>query len=121
MENNNTPKWALAIKTIITPLVLPLVVLIVSISFQMSIQEQSINRDYVQIAISILTNPKSNTELRSWATKILNAKSPIPFQKSLFEQLGSGQTLLPFSGLCIGPCDTFSTQNPFSILKSTIK
>lgn len=47
---------------------------------QKEIQDQAIRRDYVQLAISILREPKDSNfpdELRGWAVDLLDKSSPI--------------------------------------------
>ncbi len=67
---------------------------------QFYLQQKSDDREYVQMAIMILSEPKNlndSTELREWATEVLNKKSPVPFGRNLFEELGNGNLLFPTS------------------------
>lgn len=49
---------------------------------QQQLQNQTVSRDYVQLAVSILKEPdqtKVNPELRDWAAELLNAYSAVKF------------------------------------------
>lgn len=54
------------------------------------LQRASLNKDYVSIAVSILTSRDSNSDLKQWATEIINKEAPVPMSKSLFNNLSSG-------------------------------
>lgn len=65
---------------------------------QSRLQNQTVSRDYVQLAISILRDPPGpelRPEIRAWATDILAAYSPTTIDKAVLEQLRTGTTTLP--------------------------
>lgn len=64
---------------------------------QRSISEQSLQKEYVSIAISILTKPDGEIDarLRTWAVDLLNAKSPVKLDAATAEILKSGEVILP--------------------------
>ena len=47
----------------------------------------SVDKDYVQIAMSNLNNEKASPELREWSVTILNKLSPVPMKNSLKKEL----------------------------------
>jgi hypothetical protein len=65
---------------------------------QQRLQDQTVSRDYVQLAVSILKEPKDskiNDEMRAWAVQLLNDNSPTKFNQRVFDQLKAGTTQLP--------------------------
>lgn len=63
---------------------------------QQRLQNQTINRDYVQLAVSILKEgPKTDQQMRDWAVKLLNENSPTKFNQEVAKQLTSGNAKLP--------------------------
>ncbi|HYX29589.1 MAG TPA: hypothetical protein VE863_13565 [Pyrinomonadaceae bacterium] len=65
---------------------------------QRQIQNQSVAKDYVQLAVTILTEPdkqKIKPELRDWAVDTLNAYSEIKLKANVAAQLKAGDTVLP--------------------------
>ncbi len=76
-------------------LLIPLVIGIGGWVVQTSIQHSNLDRDYVQIAISILQDKDSSQDLRAWATDILNKKSPVPLKQILVNDLIMGSSSLP--------------------------
>jgi hypothetical protein len=75
----STPLWlTLAIGTII-----PLLTAV--IGWQAG--NNSINKDYVQIAAQIAQNENSPAPLKQWAVKLLNEMSPVPFSQEVANSL----------------------------------
>src|SRR5262249_51803207 len=65
---------------------------------QRQLQDQSIRRDYVQLAVSILQNPdpsKVPPEIREWAVDLLNENSPTKLNAQAIANLKSGKVALP--------------------------
>lgn len=65
---------------------------------QQRLQNQTVSRDYVQLAVSILKEPKDSKidpEMRNWAVQLLNENSPTKFNQRVVEQLKAGTTQLP--------------------------
>ena len=75
-----------------------------SITIQKQLQDQSVRKDYVQIAISILTEPdktKVDPILRGWAVDLLNDNSPRKFSTEVIEKLKEGKISLPSDGAVV--------------------
>lgn len=64
---------------------------------QDAVSRRSVNKDYVQLAISILTKSEKEIDpsLRAWAVKLLNQTSPIKFEKIVAKKLTEGEINLP--------------------------
>jgi hypothetical protein len=65
---------------------------------QRRLQKQTVSRDYVQLAVTILENPdtlKVPPELREWAVDLLNENSPTKLNAKAIESLKSGAITLP--------------------------
>ena len=65
---------------------------------QRRLQNQTIRRDYVQLAVAILENPDTSKvppELREWAVDLLMANSPTKLNAKAVERLKSGAIRLP--------------------------
>lgn len=79
---------------------IPVVLAIGGWIIQQRLQNQTVSKDYVQLAVSILKEPESSNikpEMREWAVKLLNDNSPTKFSPTVSEQLKSGQSQLPAS------------------------
>lgn len=77
---------------------IPLVLAIGGWLIQRQLQDQSIKRDYVQLAVSILKEPengKVSPEIRSWAAQLLNDNSPTKLTSEALSQLSRGKAVLP--------------------------
>jgi WD40 repeat protein len=81
------------------PVVIPLALAFYSARVQEGAQKESINRDYVQLAVSILKEKRDdvNPSLRDWATDLLTEHSPTKFAPNVIQGLKSGA--LSFPGL----------------------
>src|SRR5258707_4684754 len=79
------------------PIVIPLALASYSAKVQEGAQKESINRDYVQLAVSILKEKKDdvNPSLRDWATDLLTEHSPTKFEPNLIQGLKSGALSFP--------------------------
>lgn len=96
---------------------IPLVLAVGGWVIQQRLQDQTVSRDYVQLAVSILKEPESSNikpEMRKWAVQLLNDNSPTKFNSEVFEQLRSGTTQLPesFNLAPTTPVITTATNNP---------
>jgi hypothetical protein len=79
---------------------IPVVLAVGGWIIQQRLQDQTVSRDYVQLAVSILKEPEGSTikpEVRAWAVKLLNDNSPTKFTPEVAEQLQTGQSQLPAS------------------------
>ncbi|WP_199140078.1 M15 family metallopeptidase [Pedobacter sp. ASV12] len=95
-KSAEAPRWATIIN-IISVALIPIVLGVGGWLLQRSIQDQSIRRDYVQLAVSILKTgdtTKANAGLRGWAVKLLNENSTVKFSESVQQQLKSGDVSL---------------------------
>jgi hypothetical protein len=85
------------IAKILALIAIPALIAIGGWIIQHSISLQSVNKDYVQLAVSILT--KSDEEvapsLRNWAVELLNDKSTVKFSPEVATELATGQLKLP--------------------------
>ena len=93
-------KWELIerISKTLSIVAIPMVLAFGGWIIQQHLQNQTVSRDYVQLAVSILKEPKdSNQEMRSWAVELLNQNSPTKFTTKVIDQLNSGTTRLPES------------------------
>jgi len=79
----------LVLLTALSVLVTPIVVAIISYNSNRT----STDKDYVNIAVSILNAKDSSKENRQWALRILNKLSPIPFSEKGQETLAGGGEL----------------------------
>jgi hypothetical protein len=79
------------------PVVIPIALAFYSAKVQEGAQKESINRDYVQLAVSILKEKKEDMspELRNWATDLLTEHSPTKFAPNVITGLKSGALLFP--------------------------
>jgi hypothetical protein len=74
------------------PIVIPLALAFYSAKVQQNSQKETINRDYVQLAVSILTQKKEETNeaLRNWAVDLLSEHSPTKFDPQVIAALKRG-------------------------------
>jgi hypothetical protein len=79
------------------PIVIPLALASYSAKVQQTSQKETINRDYVQLAVSILTQKKDDAAapLRDWAVDLLAEHSPTKFKPEVVAALKSGTISLP--------------------------
>lgn len=88
--------WEYLIK--LSVIAIPFVIAYGGWQIQKSLQDQSIRRDYVQLAVSILKDTDTtseNLQLRNWAVELLNKNSPVPLNDTFKQQLKSGRISLP--------------------------
>ena len=77
---------------------IPIVLAVVGVITQHQLQNQTVGRDYVQLAVSILQEPdrkKFTPTLRAWAVDLLNDNSPTKLSQDVIKELKSGQSILP--------------------------
>ena len=96
----NTSKWETAerISKALSMIAIPVVLAIGGWFIQQRLQDQTLNRDYVQLAVSILKEPqdsKMDGEMRTWAVQLLNDNSPTKFNPHVADQLKAGTIQLP--------------------------
>jgi len=85
------------IARIISLIGIPFIIAFFGWLLQDKLSEKTVSKDYVNMAISILTDDKKdiNPALRKWSVDLLNDNSPTKFDKSTLEQLKSGQINFP--------------------------
>jgi hypothetical protein len=84
---------------VLIPIVIPLSLAIYSSRIQEATQRESINRDYVQLAVGILREKNTDVSpgLRNWAVDLLAERSPTKFGSEVVAELKSGTVNLPGS------------------------
>lgn len=88
------------IATILSLLAVPLITALFGYKIQENLANESIKKDYVQMAVNILSEPKkpNDDDLRKWSVDVLSKNSPVPFSQNLSRQLWVGETLTMFAG-----------------------
>lgn len=78
--------------TIVSALAIPIVLAIAGYFVQRELSSEGLKKDYVGIAAGILKEDatKQEPELRTWAVKVLDDNSPVPFSKKAKEGLIAG-------------------------------
>jgi hypothetical protein len=76
---------------------IPVLIAVFGSVIQRSLAQRNLNRDYVQLAVSILTRDKTEVDapLRMWAIDLLNENSPTKFTPDVLAQLKSGALSFP--------------------------
>jgi hypothetical protein len=87
---------------------IPVVLAVGGWVLQREVQQQSLRKEYVALALSILREPDSEKvgpELRAWAVELLNLNSDVKFDERIAKRLKSGETSLPsgFVGTSLTP------------------
>jgi|HubBroStandDraft_6_1064221.scaffolds.fasta_scaffold314377_1 WD40 repeat protein len=78
------------------PIVVPISLAVYSAKVQAGAQEETINRDYVQLAVSVLKDKKDvDPGIRDWAVDLLAEHSPTKFKPEVIAALKSGAVSLP--------------------------
>lgn len=82
--------------TICAAVVVPLIIAFFGWQIQSNRSRNSLKKDYVGMAIQILATPdnKKNDALRTWAAKILERNSPIPFTPAVRNSFLQGKFLI---------------------------
>jgi hypothetical protein len=79
------------ISTIVATIAVPVLIAFFGWLIQSRIADQSVQRDYVQMALSVLSKPATEKDqaLRAWAVKVLSKSSPVPFSAKVEHRLES--------------------------------
>lgn len=101
-RDQHTSKWETVerVSRTLSILAIPVVLAFGGWIIQQRLQNQAVSRDYVQLAVSILKEPKTSNvdpQMRTWAVQLLNDNSPTKFNSQVFEQLKLGTAQLPES------------------------
>lgn len=83
-------QFAESISKILATIAIPVVLAVGGWYIQDSVSRQSVNKDYVALAVSILQKHDADPNLRSWAVRLLNDNSPTKFSDQTFQDLLSG-------------------------------
>jgi tetratricopeptide (TPR) repeat protein len=99
-EHSPPDVWVHAEKAakIFSIIALPIVLAGIGWLIQEKVTARTVNKDYVTLAVSILTQPKEanvDPAIRSWAVDLLNDNSPTKFSSTVIGQLKSGAVTLP--------------------------
>lgn len=92
-------KWVL-VSQIFSLVAIPVVLAVVGYWVQRTLQDQQIERDYVNLAVSMLkTKEPDDTphELKAWAVRLLNRNSPVPLtseEESILVRRGLGTVMM---------------------------
>ena len=91
--------------TIVSAIAIPIVLAIAGYFVQRELSNEGLKKDYVGIAASILKEDaaKQEPELRTWAVKVLDDNSPVPFSKRAKEGLIAGSPVVVPGPAWIGP------------------
>lgn len=74
---------------------IPIVLAIVGWMIQKRLQDQTLRRDYVQLAVTVLKEPASSQDMKNWAVDLLSANSPVPFSREIQVDLSTGKIQIP--------------------------
>jgi len=93
------------IAAIFSAIAVPIVLTIAGYFIQRQITDDGLKKDYVAIASAILKeDPKTQEpDLRSWAVKVLEENSPVPFSKKAKEGLLTGAPIVLPGPAWLGP------------------
>ena len=85
-----------AIAATFAAVAVPVVVALAGWQIQTSISHEGVQKDYVQMAIGILSSAKSpeDKSLRQWAVTVLEKNSPVPFTRDIRANLESGVVVI---------------------------
>lgn len=95
---SRTPDWERPAR-ILSLVAIPVVLAVIGGVIQEKIGRSAVNRDYVQLAVTVLTADKTKTpqELRNWAVDLLNENSPTKFSPDVASRLKGGEIGFPGS------------------------
>lgn len=104
-RKDNNLERAKNIATIFSAIAIPIVLTIAGYFIQKQITDDSLKKDYVGIAAGILKEDPKNQEpeLRTWAIKVLDDNSPVPFSKKAKAGLLTGMPIVVPGPAWLGP------------------
>lgn len=84
------------ISRIFSMLVIPVVLTVIGWRVQTSLTKSSVNQEYVKLAVSILSSPRSKDVdiLRPWAVELFKLYAPVSLTKEQYNKLKSGEIRL---------------------------
>jgi hypothetical protein len=120
MKSESKPEdaWSIIerISKVLSLAAIPFVLGIGGLLIERQLQNQTVKKDYVQIAIAILTEPdkaKVDPIIREWAVDLLNDNSPRQFSSDTVEKLKKGEISL--LGTTVAKVDTPINKTEVSI------
>src|SRR5262245_28075443 len=117
MANRINEKKLESIARIVSITAIPVVLGIGGWLIQRQVQNQSVQRDYVQLAVTILQSDSlANSPLRKWAVNLLNSNSPVKIDPELSQLLGSGEAVLPVQGALAFSARAYTQQNADAVI-----
>jgi hypothetical protein len=100
-ESSRKSGWdkAETISKIVSFVATPLLVVFIGATINNSVNRQTVRKDYVSLAVSVLTTPEESVDpaIRDWAVDLLNENSPLKFSPAVTASLKSGDTRFPSS------------------------
>ncbi|MGB7932757.1 MAG: hypothetical protein WCH04_11140 [Gammaproteobacteria bacterium] len=95
-DERDTLKRIQIITSIISAIAIPLLIAIFGWIVQSKISSESVKKDYVHMAVNILTSTAvQDRELREWAVAVLDKNAPVSFSSELRVRLTEGVILIP--------------------------
>jgi hypothetical protein len=110
-SNHAWQKWE-SFSRIFAALGIPVVLAVGTWIIQAGVSQQSVSKDYVTLALSILEKPADNVEaqhskgLRTWAVDLVNKAAPVQLDNLTADQLINGTLRLPSTN-DLPPSDAF--------------
>jgi|HubBroStandDraft_2_1064218.scaffolds.fasta_scaffold32214_2 WD40 repeat protein len=94
---DTTERIAKVFAIVAIPTVIPIALAIYSAKVQSVSQTDALNRDYVQLAVSLLKEKNADVDpgIRDWAVDLLAEHSPTKFKPEVIAKLKSGAVSLP--------------------------
>lgn len=95
--------WVRTVAAVLVPLILAFF----GWKINQSISQRSLEKDYVAVALEILTKPTERTHpgLRAWAATVFAQYSPVQFDAATLADLASGDVLPPEAGAGLGEAE----------------
>lgn len=105
MNNSEKLSKIQSYASIFASIAVPLLVALFGWALQSKTSEDSVKKDYVQIAIKILNTEKDKADenMRQWAIAVLDKNSPVPFSKDMKDSLQNGKTVFIKSSFKLPP------------------
>jgi hypothetical protein len=84
VDEETLKKWQ-SLSTIFAAIAIPLLIALLSWTTQLSTTSQTVQKDYVELAGTILkeSDTDKNQVLREWAVQVMNKYSPVPFSPAV--------------------------------------
>jgi len=83
------------IAQIVSMIAVPAVVAVFGWMIQTTIKDRELQRDYLQISVSMLSSKDTKEPLRKWAAEVFRQNSPVLLGDVLVLELANGAPLIP--------------------------